>query len=188
MKPIFIAYYTKNTGYEQEVENLRESLLKFDLEHDIQGIPNLGDWNKNTHYKPKFIKKMLLKHNKPVVYIDADAVICLEPIYFDDLICDIAVPKITWSEYRTRSDKVEILSGTLYFTPKAINLVNKWIVLCDKQPIIWDQKLLAKLLNDTQYLILPDEYCVIFDSMRKIKNPVIKHMQASRRFKREVKL
>lgn len=77
---MIISYYTKNTPYEAEInEKLRPSLEKFKLEYDIQGIEDLGSWQKNTGYKCQFIKTMLLKHKKPVVFLDADAVILEYP-------------------------------------------------------------------------------------------------------------
>jgi len=183
MKPIYIAYYTKNTGYAVEVKNLEASLIKFELDYEIQGITNLGSWNKNTHYKPTFIKEMLVKHERPVVYLDADAVVCNYPTLLDTADFDIGVPVLDWSKYRSRKQITETMSGTLYFkpTPRVSALIDAWIHVCEVDGKTWDQRLLAKLLPE--FTILPDEYCVIFDFMRVVQNPIIKHMQASRRLR-----
>ena len=53
--------------------NLRQSLLKLNIDHDIVAINNLGSWQRNTQYKPVFIRQMLDKHNpRPIVCLDAD--------------------------------------------------------------------------------------------------------------------
>jgi len=181
----FVAYYTIGTKYEELVPRLRNSFIKYDVNYDILGIPNLGDWNKNTHYKPTFIKNMLQKYEY-ITYIDIDAELCGQPNYFEYIKSDIGVPVIDWGKYG-RNPRKEILSGTLYFkrTQRVIELVNKWILLCDKDKRTWDQKLLATILPK-DYNKLPDEYCMIFDSMYIIKKPIIKHHQASRKFKKDL--
>ena len=55
-RPIITSYYTKGTAYETEVEQLRITLRRFNLDNDVVGILEQGSWHKNTYYKPKFIK------------------------------------------------------------------------------------------------------------------------------------
>jgi len=179
--PIFISYYTENTGYAEEVKRLIASLRRFNLEYDIEAIGNLGGWQKNTQYKASFIKKMLLKHKRSVVFIDADARILRYPSLFRNFKADIG------AHYR---EKRELLSGTLYvgYNEKTLALVDKWIELNKANPAIWEQKNLQGALRDFGGSIgdLPAQYCKIYDIMRTVKEPVIEHYQASRRLKRTV--
>ena len=45
-KFIIVAFYTKDTGYELEIKKLVSSLNVLNLEYDVQGIKNLGSWQK----------------------------------------------------------------------------------------------------------------------------------------------
>ncbi len=95
---ITISYFTKNTPYEEVMKtHLLASLKKYKLNYDIEGIDDLGSWQKNTHYKAEFIKKMLLKHKCPVIFLDADATIEQYPKLFNGLMdYDISYHSLDW--------------------------------------------------------------------------------------------
>ena len=184
---IICAYYTKNTMYEECVEKLRQSIEVFNLPHDIVPIDDLGDWYKNTQYKPVFLQQMLEKHPlHSIVYIDADAVFFRYPEYFNKLDntsdVNIAVHVLNHSKYRRKNRPPEMLSGTIFLknTTTTKQIVDEWIQECKKGPKLWDQCALATILRGYKYHLLPEEYCTIFDYMSSVKNPVIKHFQASR--------
>ncbi len=185
---IYIAYYTVQTPYEEEIKHLQSSLEEFGLPHDIQGVPNRGSWQKNTQYKALFVQNMLSKYpDKAVVYVDADAVIRSYPALFDELNCDIAVHHY---DNKKRGFK-ELLSGTVYFgaTPKARELVESWVQVNKEFPDQWDQKNLAIAIERAKNLNvaeLPASYCLIFDLMKDQGPAVIEHFQASRRFKGQI--
>lgn len=183
MKYIVCAYYTIDTGYEQESKKLIASLHALKLPMDIVGIPSQGSWEINTHYKPYFVESMLLKHYpKDVLYVDVDAIVRQHPVLFDDVDFDLG--------YAMRNDQ-ELLGGTLYFAnnPRVMKLVERWKILCRDMINIWDQIILQILLEDgctdlkLKIRILPPNYCQIFDLMKEVGEPVIEHFQASRRFK-----
>ncbi len=174
-----IAYYTKGTGYEKEIENLIASLKRFNLAYDIKAIKSLGSWQKNTQYKALFCKNMLAKHKNNLLYLDADATVEECPQLFEDIKCDIAV--------HFRNGK-ELLSSAIYLSnnEKVKNLLDRWIELCAIHPKIWDQKLLQRAIKDSDATVfhLPPEYCCIFDLMaHQVKKPVILQHQASRKYK-----
>lgn len=186
--PTYIAFYTVQTPYEDEIQKLKESLELFNLEFNIQGVPNLGSWQKNTQYKAVFIKDMLDKYpDQPIVYLDADAVVRSFPILFDEIDCDIAVH---YYDNKKRNIK-ELLSGTIYFghTAKAKELVQLWIDINKEFPEQWDQKNLdiaIKRMPELKIVELPASYCLIFDLMKDQGPAVIEHFQASRRHKHAV--
>lgn len=183
---IIVGYFTENTGYEEEIKHLSESLDRFNLPRDIVGIPSQRSWQANTQYKPYFIKQMLLRHfPKAILYLDADARLRQYPHLFDEIDCDLAV------FYR---DNHELISSTLYFSnnAKTFEVIERWITCCLENPTIWDQKLLQFILEESQDLHLniyhlPPTYCKIFDLMASVENPVIEQFQASRRFKLDIK-
>ena len=51
MIPTVVSYYTKNTPYEDEIKHLIASCEKFGIPYEIDGIPNLGSWEKNCCYQ-----------------------------------------------------------------------------------------------------------------------------------------
>jgi hypothetical protein len=197
---IYISYYTKNTPYEKVMKKyLLPTLKKFKLPYDIEGIINLGSWQKNTHIKAKFIKKMLLKHKQPVIFLDADATIEREPVLFETLKdYDIAVHYFDWMKFWRgvkNSPKRETLSGTMYlnYNKNVLNFLDKWIEINDKNTR-WEQKNMKEALaicgNKLKIYDLPIQYVAIIKFNGKvpnyIKNPVIIHHQASRKYKRKV--
>lgn len=183
--PIYIAFYTIDTPYEEEAKKLEASLREFSLPYEIEAIPTLGSWQENTKYKAIFIQNMLFKHTgRAVVYLDCDAVIRERPTLFDNIDCDIAVH---YYESKNRPDR-ELLSGTLYVAPteNARRLIELWRYVNQEYPSRWEQKNLSialKFMPEIKIYELPPTYCLIFDLMKDRGRPVIEHFQASRRYK-----
>jgi hypothetical protein len=180
---IVVSYYTVNSLYQDRAKVLAQSLSKFGLDYDLQPINNLGGWDKNTHYKPQFVKEMLDKHTgKAVVYTDADSEFLQYPKLFDELTCDIAAHLLDHSKFRRKKAAPELLSGTLYFgnTEKARQIVERWKTICDENPTMWDQAALQQALEGEVYYNLPSQYCTIYDYMSGVQDKVVIHYQASR--------
>jgi hypothetical protein len=186
---LVVAYYTIDTPYEAEVENLRRSLAGMPLAAEIAAVPNLRAWQANTQYKAEFLRDMLARHGDRhrLLYVDADAVFRQYPSLLDDIECDIAV------HFMPRGP----LSGTIYLepTPAAEALVHAWIAANRAHPDRWDQVNLGAVIRerrtrgDLRVVELPVEYTFIFDLARRDHpdaRPVIEHFQASRRFKSRV--
>lgn len=190
---IVCAYYTHN--YERYAKKLSDSLKQFNIPNDVQLVEDLGDWYRNTQYKPKFLWQQLKKHApSSIVYVDVDAVFLRYPRYFDYLENwkegpSIAVHVLDHSKYGRHNRVPELLSGTIFLrnTETTSIIVERWIASCKKSPTLWDQKALAEVLKDFQFHPLPEEYVTIFDYMASVKDPVIKHFQASRTERSKVK-
>lgn len=187
MSYIVTAYYTKNTIYEEYAENFILSLKKFGLFYEITPIDDFKDWYKATQYKPVFLKHMLEKHHShSIVYVDIDAIFCRYPHYFDKLDnapgVNIAVHILEHSKHRRKDHPPEMLSGTIFLknTKEVKEIINNWIKVCNSDPMLWDQRALERVLKSYKFHLLPEEYVVIFDYMAVVKDPVIKHFQASR--------
>jgi len=184
---IIVGYYTKDTLYEERAKHFIQSLKKFKVPFYIEPIENLGNWNKNTAYKPTFLKKMLIKFPiQNVVYVDCDAEILRYPKLFETIEGDVAVHLFDRSCYSKSHQGFEVLSGTIFLrnNERAFGLVEQWESLCSAQPGIWDQKHLEKVLNGN-FSLLPGEYCKIFDRWNKrYPDPVIVHYQASRQVRK----
>lgn len=182
MPPIFVAFYTRGTLYEREADRLRASLDKHSLPHDIRPIDSLGDWIANSRYTATHVLKMMDAYpDRPIVQLDADAVVYARPTLFDDLDCDIA------AHIRRGS---EMLNGTLYVAPtRAARLVIERYQtgVANHPDHTNEQKWLHEAVKELAYCVnfhgLPASYCWIPDIMADDlngDNPVIGQMQASR--------
>lgn len=186
---IFVSYYTVNTGYEKEYTHLEQSFKRFNLEYEIDAIQSQGDWFANCFYRAAFLKQKLLSHQRPVVWVDCDAIVKQYPEVLFSLDCDFAC------YIHTQKSKVkELLGGTMFFnyTQNALKLLDLW------QELVTNRDKNTKRFLDQWYLHcavqilmkqglkffeLPAVYCQIFDTMKDIGEPVIEHFQASRRLK-----
>ena len=192
---IVCAYFTP--GYKKHIKRLKNSLVQFNVPHDITPIEDKGDWYANTQYKPVFLKQMLKKHHpNSVVYVDADAVFLKYPKLFDKLDSkskvNIAVHILDHSKYRRSNHPPEILSGTIFLrnSKECSIIISKWEEVIGNDPRMWDQVALSKVLRGYVppfHHVLPEEYVTIYDYMSSVKNPVIKHFQASRESRRNIK-
>lgn len=195
MLPLFVSYYTLDTGYEQEIKNLINSCEKLSLETDFVGIDSKGKWDQNCCYKPRFLLEMLEKHKRPIVWVDADAVILKKPLFFDSLECDIA---LRIYEDLPLEHPSKLITGTLFLndTPAIKTLLELWETKCsqmlaENNKEVWDQIALKYVLLESGAGVnitpLPDPYCAIYDKKKTLKNDaVILHYQASRLFKKVV--
>jgi hypothetical protein len=191
MSPQFltIAYYTEGNKYQQLSENLKKSSEAFSIPLYLKQIPNLGSWEKNTHYKANFIQECLGKFSENLLYVDVDAIFRAYPKLIESIDCDIA--------YRTENfkwRKDEALSGTIFLDNNEITkeFVNKWIEINGNTPAqrhkpeTWEQANMQKamhLIPGLRYQNLPPEYTFVFDHTRKLYpgvEPIIEHFQASR--------
>lgn len=194
MQPLIVSYYTAGTGYEDEVKNLIDSCNKLDLQADIVPIKSKGSWDKNCCYKPQFLLEKLEEHQRPIVWVDADAIFLKQPVLFDSLECDIALR--TYDELPLEHPS-KLITGTLYLAPnpKVRILLTDWATECQKmlqegKKEVWDQIALKRVLlqkKDIELFPLPDAYCAIYDkNLTPSEEAVILHYQASRLFKKEV--
>jgi len=188
-----VAYYTNDEVYRNHAKNFVDSVQKLGLSYDVTSIDSSGDWFKGMQYKPVFLKQMLKKHSPySLVYVDIDAIFCRYPTFFD--ILDkredvyIAAHILNHSKYGRRDHSPELLSGTIFLknNERASIIISDWIEECKKSPRLWDQRALANVLRENDLIILPEEYCVIFDYMSVVKDPVIKHFQASRKMRKNM--
>ena len=179
-----IAFYTKGTPYETEIQGLVESCKAFNIPVEIVGYEPRGSWVFNCGIKPEFVWDMLSKFpGERLLYLDADARVRKMPVLIDTIDADIAA--------YVQPGGV-LLSGTVLFnnTEATRKLVEEWIRAQKNGPNKWDQLTLhTSIVNHgprlgLNFKELPSEYTKIFD--KPWGDPVIEHMQASRRFKNDM--
>lgn len=196
--PCVVSFYTIETLYQVEVQNLIASCRHFDLKHHVVGVPSAGSWELNCAYKPFFLAQVLEELNEPILWVDADAVFVQAPKWLDVFDRDFAA----WIDPDLPdSHDSKVASGTLFIQPTkaAKEILKQWqqetsylLLEPNRTAEFWDQISLrnALLKNKTAVIgPLPLEYIKIFDHplhLQKVLNPVVVHYQASRRLKNRV--
>ena len=187
----YISFYTVNTPYEEEIKVLEESLKKFELPYHFYAVESLGSWRANIHQKIKIIKNALDNFKHPIVFMDSDCVIKKNPILFNQISdeYDLGIGKVDFlRKYKYHSLNTYITS-VIYcpYKETTFKILDLWEEKDLDFSIPYDDISLEKVLNEHhefKLFILPDNYCQIFDVMRKAGNPIIQLNQASRRFKK----
>jgi len=185
-RPIIVSFYTDE--YEEAAKFMEHSAIKFGLETDIVPIKKEGSWLKIIYSRANFIKDMLLKYKKPILWLDSDALIIHYPELFDNLDADFAVHFLKTAEIYGGGYpyEKELLGGTMFFnyTPKALELVDRWIEDNAKHPNMHlSQWVLQETIKnwDGKLLELPPSYTQIFDTMARYGEPMIEHYVFSRK-------
>lgn len=185
--PLVISFFTKNTDYEIEARRLIASCRKLGLDHHVVGLDSRGSWEANCSLKSEFVYNTWKSCGRPILWVDADAVLHAAPELLRGTTADFAIWKCRdW----------EFASGTVFFnqTPTAGALIERWIARCRAHPRVWDQVNLDLAWEDIittrplETLWLPEPYCRIFDRHegRSARPGVIEHFQASRRLKDKI--
>lgn len=161
---------------------LKESLIRHDIDHVVEPVDCRGGWVENCAMKAGFILRYWRSSDKPVVWIDADAVVNEHPSIFEHINADIGV------HFRNdKRHKNELLSGTLFFnkTEGAGRILEAWAEKCKATSNEWDQRILQEVLQEMENISiykLPSSYTKIYDTMGGVA--VIEHFQRSREVKR----
>lgn len=195
--PTVVSFYTQDTFYQLEVQNLIASCEKFGIAYRIEPIPSFGSWEVNCAYKPFFIHRKLQELEQPVLWVDADGVFKKKPEYLKIFSADFAV---RINDDLPLEHPSRVISSTIYanYTPGADALLRRWALHCqqeinriDRDVEFWDQIALRDALyseeNAAQFVSLPLPYTKISDhpgDRLAVEEPVIEHYQASRRYKK----
>jgi hypothetical protein len=194
MFPLVISFYTKGTPYQLDAHHLMASCDKFGLEHCIEGIDSWGSWELNCAYKPYFIAEKLRQFERPVLWVDVDAIFVQKPKPVKLFESDFAA----YYQKELDDDHLsKVRSSVVYanYTEKGSAILKEWAeesqrMLLDPSRKIefWDQAALRNTVfprNIKSVKCLPLSYVAIlghpFDS--QCKRPIITHLQASRRSK-----
>jgi hypothetical protein len=196
---VVVSFYTKGTGYANEIRNLEKSLDRFKLARHIFSFEPTGTWRGNLNYKSECILKALdMFPGKDIVFLDADAIVRRPLVLFDELSAkhnyDLSAH---FFKYDPKSgDADELLSGTLWIqnndTGRA--LIKRWHEIGLARPGSRHQMCLKAAIGELQkdgiavrVFRHPFAYTCIFDyfAARGVV-PVIEHYQASRRLRKQV--
>jgi len=192
--PLIISFYTEDTPYQLEALKLIHSCNALQIEIDIAAIRPRKTWARSCAHKPFFIKEKLQHYQRPVFWIDVDAVFFKKPDFSEMVTWDIGIREIKLS---SRDKRFKYVSGSLFcnYTPRALAFVDAWCALCEEalkkeeDPVCLDQITLSDLIDggfEVTIYPLPIAYAKIFDLDKELieqEEVIIEHHQASRLYK-----
>lgn len=189
--PLVVSYYTKDTLYQLEVQNLIASCEQWGLDHHIEPIASFGSWEGNCCFKPFFLLEKLQQFQRPLFWVDADGVFLKKPQWLEVFQKD-AVVRIHDSLKDSHPSKVISASLFINATSGAVALLKAWGQGCvdafshpQRTEEVWDQMVLRDVIlrgaAGAEIGVLPAEYLVIDEHS---SSTVIAQYQASRRFKK----
>jgi len=190
--PLVVSYYSKKTPYEKEAEKLINSCKRFNIEHHVEGIEDRGSWKENCAYKPYFMKKKMKEFQRPLLWVDADAVFLqglkFEEFMFSDL--------VFYYDLNIKDARFAAFAGTVYINATAggHESLDLWCHFSDEiikktgepTPYLDQVSLYFAILSKPSfnYAELPVIYAKVFDRHIHGLDPsevVIEHNQVSRR-------
>jgi hypothetical protein len=178
--PVIVSYFTTDTAYAALADRLRASCDGLGLTHYIVPRPARGSWEANCATKAEVCLTAWRETQRPILWVDADAIVRNQPSLLAGSRADFAIHKY-WGW--------EFASGTLFFgrTPLAERLLTSWVDRCAREPRVLDQVHLGRVWDEVAASAplhttwLPRAYCQIFDTpLEHDEAAVIEHFQASR--------
>lgn len=180
-----ISFYTKNTIYEKEIEDLYASCQALRIDHYIEAREDFGCWEKNCSQKPLFIYECLQRFNEPLLWVDSDGIALQKP-QLDLGECDLG---LYFNNRKTKHAR----NATIYVAPTQAAKEFMWLwheTLLEmndrpKKKLTPDQPVMISLIRKQTIPLkiadLPLEYMQIFDRDNiPFEKTVILHFQASR--------
>ena len=154
-------------------------------------IPNNLEWKTATRIKPTLILEEL-KKGKLVLYVDSDAEITSKEVMnIDNIVPQDCIGAVAFLNHydwcRGDASRNEPMTGTLFFRPTAIPIIEKWVKLCENGDLP-DNKYFEQLVNyeskDIFHLAIKWSYINSLPDGSKglipCGNPLVIHFQASR--------
>lgn len=167
--PVIVSFYTNDWDYPLYAEQLRENCNSLGLDCYIVQKDSLNDYVKNCNMKPFFIKEMLERFKKPILWMDVDGSIVSMPV----LLSDQTVKDFDIAGNRSQRDRSRVHVGSIWFnySPTTLSFVDAWCEAIVKQGIddavfngVW-----TKFVDKIKFFELPPEYFVILPTP---KSPV----------------
>jgi hypothetical protein len=195
LQPLVISFYTLNTPYEQEVKNLLTSCENWEIPFHVEGRQSKNSWHANCAMKPFFILEQFKKWQKPLFWIDADAIFLQKPDFTPFLSGDLSIRSLPFFPL---DHPFHFFAGSffIHFTSKAQEFLERWCAFCEEKlqqkPIedYLEQNTFFRLLRESSHSFhiqpLPTAYAKIFDLDSLFiadEEVIVEHAQASRRFK-----
>jgi hypothetical protein len=178
---VVCAFYTPN--YLEQVLSLKASLDALGLNYFLKRYERAATWEATTRIKPVFVDYCMSRFPQhDVLYLDADAVVCKVPTFFDTVTSDVCLLFNAVKPAKTHF--IRIAAGTLLVrnTEGGRRFARAWKAEeANATMLSLDEDLIYMAmpkLEGVSFTALPQTYTKIFD--KPGADPVIEHFQASR--------
>lgn len=175
----YVFGHTADAYYTGHADELEKTIIDVGGKPYVRElIPDKGGWVSTCMQMPHFMYEQLVKGGEAIVFLDSDARVRQYPALFDVIEEDIA--------FHTKDGR-EPLCGTMFFknNERVHRFFERWFIVQKEfyPHTLAAQIAMAKVAKEDIVSIynLPPQYTQIFDSMAHHGQPVIEHMQASRR-------
>ncbi|MER8547340.1 hypothetical protein [Mesorhizobium sp. M0684] len=140
--PLIVSYFTPGTAYETRAARLKASVDRLGLESRIEPRAAKGSWVENCAQKAIFVKEVRERERRPILWVDADAIIRRPLLELVDCSADLALVKRNGWHFS---------GGQIFFahTAGADTVIDIWCRYCEKFPHIYDQVSLGYAWWDT---------------------------------------
>jgi hypothetical protein len=175
--PRIVSCYPRDLG-EGHAEQLEASLTALGLDFAIEPIDTVAPGKLLGFEKSNFILKMWQQDSRPLLWVDADAILIDQPSLPPGAACDFAVHK--WNRW-------EMAGRTLYFgrSHAAETMLRTWHCLASSYATIWEGYVLdqawslvsSQMALDTVWL--PRSYHATSADCEPRNRPVIVHALAA---------
>jgi hypothetical protein len=178
---VVCAFYTPN--YIEQVLSLKASLDALGINYFLKRYERAATWEATTRLKPVFVDHCMARFPKhDVLYLDADAVVRKEPVFFNTVTSDVCLLFNPVKPAKTHY--LRIAAGTLLVrnTAGGRRFAAAWKAEeANASMLSLDEDLIYMAipkLEGVSFTALPQSYTKIFD--KPGADPVIEHFQASR--------
>jgi hypothetical protein len=145
--PIFISYYTGDPYYEECSNNLKSSCDNLGINIEIEKLPDLNCYWKNTLQKPSYILRKFKEIESDIIWIDIDTKIYQYNECFKNWDSDILLAS---SDGKLRGIKASPIG--IKYNERSLKFITEWEKMCsiriDREEIDLDHDIL-------KYEILP---------------------------------
>jgi hypothetical protein len=180
-----INYFTKNTPYEFQANQLKENLKSLDIDYKTYETNDLGSWELNCAQKSYILGLAIEETEDDIFYVDCDALFLQKPNWEE--FNNIDVPSFLIYEFEhNQKNYWELFSGSIYFPNNKLSraVINAWKSTQERYPYQWDQQTLQAVVdqNKIPFVKMPFRWCVTHH-MKNVEDPVITHHSISRQYK-----
>jgi hypothetical protein len=171
--PLIVSCYPRNAD-PAKISRLTRSIEALGLVHVVEAIDTAVPERLLGYEKASFIQETWTRQDRPVLWVDPNAVLASRPAALTDIDCDFAVHK--WNRW-------EMGPRTLYFgrSNTAEALLNTWHCFTSSYPEVWEGYLLDQAWSTVasqvpiETLWLPRSYHAAANDPKSRSAPVIIH-------------
>lgn len=137
--PVVVSFWTSGSKYKPYAEQLKTDCDMLGLDHDISEVQCHGSYVANILLKGPYVHAMLKKHQRPILWVDADHKLHRHPDMLADATFDFAAKATEkpgqWLQCEKIGNAWSLAGGALYFnyTPVAVTAASRWDAACRKR-------------------------------------------------------